>query len=178
LLSNGPIIALECTDVSDVLKIRMKKNPDGGRSLACTRADGTVTWQSRQSQQAAFFPRHDLTHFAVETVLAQRNGFYGLLAAGWDLSDFGVPWPRGRIPPEADVSETIVGFLDIERASGERAAADQLNELLAARCAEKGYAAPPRITDESLREIRRKRAELFAQWDAVRPGESLELVYD
>jgi hypothetical protein len=161
-----------------VLTIRIKKNSDGGTSLTCTRGDGTVTWQSRQSQQAAFFPRHDLTHFAVETVLTHRNGFYGLLAAGWDLSDFGAPWPRGRIPPEADVSEAIVGFLDIERASGERTAAHQLNELLAARCAEHGYAAPPCITDESLSEIRRKRAELFARWDAVPTGEALELIYE
>ena len=156
----------------------MKKSPDGGASLTCTRADGTVTWQRQKLQHAAFFPRHDLTHFAVETVLGQRNGFYGLLAAGWDLSDFGAPWPRGKIPPDADVSEAIVGFLDIERASGERAAADQLNELLADRCAERGYAAPPRITDEQLREVRRTRAELFARWDAVSPGEALELVYE
>src|SRR5688572_29044427 len=156
----------------------MKKNPDGGTSLTCTRGDGTVTRQRRRSQQAAFFPRHDLTHFAVETVLAQQNGSDGLLAAGWDLSDFGAPWPRGRIPPEADPPGAIVGFLDIERASGERAPADELNELLAARCAEHGYAAPRRITDDELREIRRKRAELFAGWDAVPPGESLELLYE
>ena len=161
-----------------MLTIRLKKNPDGGASLTCTRADGTVTWQRQESQQAAFFPRHDLTHFAVETVLAHKNGFYGLLAAGWDISDFGAPWPRGRIPPEADVSEAIVGFLDIERASGERAAAGQLNEFLADRCVERGYAPSPPITDEELREIRRKRAELFARWDAIRPGEALELAYD
>ena len=161
-----------------MLTIRIKKNPDGGTSLTCTRTDGTVTWQRRQSQQAAFFPRHDLTHFAVETVLAQRNGFYGLLAAGWDLSDFGTPWPRGRIPPEADVSEAIVGFLDVERASGERVGAAQLNELLAERCAEHGYGAPRLITEEELREVRRRRAELFAQWEAVPAGEALELIYE
>jgi len=156
----------------------MKRNPDGGTSLTCTRSDGTVTWQRRESQQAAFFPRHDLTHFAVETVLAHRNGFYGLLAAGWDLSDFGAPWPRGRIPPEADVAETIVGFLDIERASGERTGPEQLNDLIASRCAERGCPAPPPITEGELHEIRRRRAELFAEWDAVPAGRALELVYE
>jgi len=160
------------------LTIRLKKNADGGSSLTCTRADGSVTWQRLRTEQAAFFPRHDLTHFAVETVLGQRNGFYGLLAAGWDLSDFGTPWPRGKVPPEADVSESIVGFLDIERATGERADADQLNELIATRCAERGCSAPAPITPEELQAVRRRRGELFAQWDAIPAGECLELVYD
>src|SRR5256885_9526625 len=59
------------------ITIRIKKNPDGRRSLSCTRADGTTTWQRQEGGQAAFFPRHDLTHYAVETVLAHRSGFYG-----------------------------------------------------------------------------------------------------
>ena len=160
------------------LTIRMKKNADGGNSLTCTRRDGSVTWQRRESQQAAFFPQHDLTHFAVETVLAHRNGFYGLLAAGWDLSDFGSPWARGRIPAEADVSEAIVGFLDIERTTGARAEADELNQLIANRCAERGCATPAPITPEELEAVHRKRAELFAQWVALPAGEALELIYD
>jgi hypothetical protein len=159
------------------LTIRMKKNADGGNSLTCTRPDGSVTWQRRESQQAAFFPHHDLTHLAVETVLGHRNGFYGLLAAGWELSDFGTPWARGRIPAEADVSEAIVGFLDMERATGATAEADELNHLIATRCAERGCTTPAPITREDLEAIRRKRAELFAQWDGVPAGEALELIY-
>src|SRR5207245_8210042 len=46
------------------------------------------------------------------------RGFYGLVAEGWDLTDFGSPWPRGPLPPEALVSEFIVGFLDRERGAG------------------------------------------------------------
>src|SRR6266513_5317385 len=118
--------------------IRIKKNADGGTSLSCTRADGTTTWQRQQGGQAAFFPRHDLTHYAVETVLGHRNGFYGLVAAGWDLSDFGTPWPRGRMPNEAVLSEIMVGFLDLERSTGELARADDVNERLAEFCAEHG----------------------------------------
>ena len=162
----------------DALTIRIKKHLDGGASLTCTRADGTVTWQRQHGAQAAFFPRHDLTHYATETVLSHRNGFYGLVAAGWDLTDFGTPWPRGKIPPDADVSEAIVGFLDIERASGELAGADELNAMLAARCAEHGRDAPPAISDDELRLIRRRRAELFAEWEAVPPGSALDLLFD
>src|SRR5438477_11723545 len=101
------------------ITIRIKKNSDGRTSLSCTRADGTTTWQRQEGGQAAFFPRHDLTHYAVETVLAHRNGFYGLVAAGWALSDFGSPWARGRLPAVANLTELIVGFFDLERNSGE-----------------------------------------------------------
>ena len=98
--------------------IRIKKGTDGRTALSCTRADGTTTWQRQQGGQAAFFPKHDLTHYAVETALGLRQGFYGLVSAGWDFSDFGSPWPRGKLPPEANISEMIVGFFDLERSSG------------------------------------------------------------
>ena len=99
--------------------IRIKKGADGRTSLSCARADGTSTWQRLEGAQASFFPRHDLTHYAVETVLGRRRGFYGLVAAGWDLSDFGTPWPRGKLPKDANLVEMIVGFFDSERASGQ-----------------------------------------------------------
>jgi hypothetical protein len=89
--------------------VRIKKGTDGRTSLSCERSDGTTTWQRQEGGQARFFPRHDLTHYAVETVLGHRKGFYGLLAAGWDLSDFGSPWPRGELPKDANISVIIVG---------------------------------------------------------------------
>src|SRR5438309_3304320 len=76
------------------LLIRIKKKSDGSAALSCLRADGSVTWQRQTGQQGRFFPLHDLTHYAVETVLGYARGFYGLVAEGWDLTDFGNPWPR------------------------------------------------------------------------------------
>ena len=160
------------------LTIRIKKNPDGRSSLTCTRADGTTTWQSMKNAQAAFFPRHDLTHYAVETVLGHRNGFYGLVAAGWDLSDFGTPWPRGRIPEEAVLSEMMVGFLDLERGSGELGRAEDINQRLAEFCGTHGLPAPRPLTDDDLWRVRQKRGELFAMWEAVKPGDAIELPFE
>ena len=161
------------------LTIRIKKNADGSAALTLTRADGSVTWQRQQGTQGQFFPRHDLTHFAVETTLGHRRGFYGLVAEGWDLTDFGAPWPRGRIPADADPAELIVGFLDIERASGERWNAADFNDKAAAYYREHAPAtSPPVLTDDDLVRIRQRRAELFAQWDAVSPGDALELTFD
>lgn len=158
--------------------IRIKKNADGRTSLSCTRADGTTTWQASSGGQAAFFPRHDLTHYAVETVLGHRRGFYGLVASGWELTDFGKPWPRGKLPLETLLSETIVGLLDLERGSGDLISAEDINCRLSDVCTENRAGPPDEITDDELGRIRRKRGELFAQWEAVEPGNTLELPFD
>jgi hypothetical protein len=164
---------------SDRLTIRIKKNADGSAALSCTRADGTVTWQRQQGVHGTFFPRHDLTHFAVETVLPHWLGFYTLVASGWDLSDFAPPWPRGRIPADAIAPELIVGFLDTERASGTRWSASDFNDKAALYYREHSRAGdPPFLSDDELARVRQRRAELFEQWDAVPAGGTLELTFE
>jgi hypothetical protein len=160
------------------LVIRIKKGADGRTSLSCTRGDGTTTWQRQEGAQASFFPRHDLTHYAVETVLGHRHGFYGLVAAGWDLADFGTPWPRGKLPKDANLSEMVVGFFDRERASGQMGTAQEVNEQVANFCEENGLMVPEKLAEEDLSRVRQKRGELFAQWEAVKSGEALELAFD
>ena len=159
------------------LVIRMKKHADGSASLTCVRSDGTSTWQTPKGAQGFFFAQHDLTHYAVETVLGSRLGFYGLLASGWNITDFGAPWPRGPMPAEALVPELIVGFLDMERASGQRWTAAECNEK--ARLYAESHKSDLRltITDEQLIQIRKKRSELFAQWDEVPAGATMELIW-
>ena len=160
------------------LTIRIKKNRDGTAALSCTRADGSVTWQKQNGQQARFFPRHDLTHYAVETVLGHRKGFYGLVADGWNLTDFGAPWPRGPMPADMDPSELIVGFLDTERASGTRWSAEDLNDKIKLYNETQHTSYDLQLTDEVLGQIRKRRSELFTMWDEVPPGETLELAFE
>jgi hypothetical protein len=161
------------------LTIRIKKNPDGSAALTCTRADGTSTWQRQLGQQGRFFPFHDLTHYAVETVVGFRRGFYGLVAEGWDLTDFGKPWPRGPLPAEALLVEIIVGFLDGERAMGITRSAAELRDDVAIHCAQRGEGVGEyMITDAHLERVRATRGELFARWRAVIPGDALELDFD
>src|SRR5690242_2828184 len=113
------------------LRIRFKKNSDGTSSQSCVRADGSVTWQRQHKPaHARFFLVHDLTHYAVETELEFSRGFYGLLAEGWNFTDFGTPWPRGPIPSDADPAELIVGFFDSQRAAGDEWTADEFNAQL------------------------------------------------
>ncbi len=163
---------------SQPIVIRIKKGKDGRTALSCTRADGTTTWQRQEGRQATFFPKHDLTHYAVETALGHQQGFYGLVSAGWDFADFGSPWPRGRLPVEAHISEMIVGVFDLERRIGERPSAQELNEKLAEYSVENGLPQQRRLTEEDLDRVREKRAEMFAKWEAVRPGDALEIPFE
>lgn len=157
------------------LVIRMKKKPDGSAALSCRRADGSVTWQRQDGGQGRFFPLHDLTHYAVETVLGCRRGFFGLVMDGWDLTDFGAPWPRGPIPADAQPAELIVGFFDLERAAGTEWTAEQFNAAAAAYHAQHGVPGACVLSDDDLRRIRDARRGLFARWNALPRGESLEL---
>ena len=166
------------------LSIRFKKHPDGSASLACTRPSGSVTWQQQSGPRARFFPPHDLTHFAVETVLGVRRGFYGLIAEGWDITDFTAPWPRGPLPAEAAEVEVIVGALDMERLQGEPLTANALavhRTLQAESRRAHGKGAAPitwALTDNQLATIRARRDELLAQWEALSAGETMELAFN
>lgn len=159
------------------LAIRLKKNRDGAASLSCTRDDGTVTWQRQGGASARFFPKHDLTHYAVESVLQLGDGFFGMVAAGWDITDFGTPWPRGPLPQGGVVAELVVGLLDLERASGESYRAEEYREKVAEYNAARGMRGELRLDDGQLDRIRSLRDELCARLDATIPGESLELTF-
>ncbi|HEY2806893.1 MAG TPA: hypothetical protein VGI92_13630 [Gemmatimonadales bacterium] len=160
------------------LVIRIKKKTDGSAALSCERADKSVTWQRQEGAQGRFFPLHDLTHYAVETVLGHRRGFFGLVADGWNVTDFGAPSARGRIPAEAMLSELIVGFLDAERATADRWSAAEVNEKMRIFADENGLEQRVSLTDEELAAIRARRAELFARWREVPAGAALELPFD
>lgn len=158
--------------------IRIKKGKDGRTALSCLRGDGSTTWQRQEGGQAAFFPRHDLTHYAVESTLGLRQGFFGLVAEGWNFSDFGSPWRRGPLPIEAVISELIVGFLDSERITDERRPVEEINERIAERYVENDLPARLPISEEELEKVRQRRGELFVRWDAVKPGDALEISFE
>jgi hypothetical protein len=165
------------------LTIRFKRHPDGTASLTCVRADGSTTWQRQRGSYGQVFPPHDLTHFAVETTLGYRRGFYGLIADGWDIEDFAKPWPKGAIPVEAQEVELIVGFFDTERRSlaqmTEAEFNDHADRFVAARSSMKpgSLGVAPRLTADEIEAVRRCRADLFSRWAKLAPGDALELSF-
>jgi hypothetical protein len=88
--------------------IHIKKGSDGPATLACVRDDGSRTC----AHLHPFFPIHDLTHCAVESVLGFDQAFFGLVGAGWEIDDFARPGASRRLPHQALRAERIVGVLD------------------------------------------------------------------
>jgi hypothetical protein len=162
------------------LDIRLKRHPDGSASITLTRADGTVTWQRQKGSLALVFPSHDLTHYAVEQTLGYRFAFYGLVADGWEISDFAMPWPRGPIPEEAREVEMVVGLFDGMRRDRDQSSAAELNVQLRQLAADSRFAGslvPRTLTDDDLARVREVRSGLLARWGATASGSSLDLVF-
>lgn len=157
------------------LQLRLKKGKDGRiASFALARADGSVTVQ-RNVQP--FFPVHDLTHYAVESTLRMRRGFYGLVCEGWNFEDFGSPWPRRPLPADFDPVEEIVGSFDFERATGHEITAEDVNDRLAAFYAKRPSTTPRSVVPEDVDRIRRRVREYTARWQSLPGGETLVLEY-
>ena len=160
------------------LRIQLVKEKDGSVLLRCLRADGTATWQRNDGARGGFFVVHDLTHYAVETVLAHRRGFWGMVADGWNVTDFGAPWPRGPLPADMDPSELIVGFFDAERAGGVRWTAADFNDKARNYYATHGVEKTLTLSDTELDTIRDRVSLLTGQWRLLPRGETMELGFD
>ena len=161
------------------LTIRIKKKNDGSAALSCTRADGSVTWQRQEGHLGRFFPLHDLTHYCVESVLGFDRGFYGLLAEGWDISDFGKPENRGQDLSQAGLVEVIVGMFDLERMTGERGDAEDLAAKIASYYDSRDLPRPDvAVTQTQIEQVRALRSSLFERWRELGSGDTLELEFN
>src|SRR5688572_3249027 len=159
--------------------IRIKKGKDGSGALSCQRADGSIVFQRQNAKQAGFFVRHDLTHYAVETVLRHGKGFYGLIAAGWTFDDFGKKWDKKKYPADAEPSELIVGLFDAENASRAKWTAEEFNRHAREFLRQHGGDGIGEvITEEQLQGVRRRLDELLAKWAGLELGGTLELEFD
>ena len=161
------------------LLVRLRKRSPLDYVLTCERADGSATVQRTHGDSAKFFPFHDLTHFAVETVLTHRLGFYGLVCDGWQLTDFTQPGTSKRLPPESVAVEALVGLFDGERARGQRWTVVEFNDSLFSYLKNSRRDFMPRpFTDSELDRVRAEQARLAALWRELPLGETLVLSYD
>ncbi len=161
-----------------MLRIEFERQGDGAVVFRCTRPDGTSTWQKHVGKSAMFYPFHDLTHFAVESTFAFSQGFYGLIASGWDIADTGGKGARGRLPPEAIVVEHMVGLFDRERVGGAAAlTADEFNGILQDLTDSGNIISAPVATAAQLQAVRARISELYDGLASLQPGSAMELTF-
>ena len=157
--------------------LQFTKRKDGNAVLKCLRDDGSTTWQRQVDQHAAFFPLHDLTHYAVETELGFQRGFYGLIADGWDIEETTGKTARGPLPDEAIEVEYIVSAFSAERAGGAIASAAEFNQLATTFANAKGMPSPRQLSEDDLARVRARFDELAAKWRSLPADSTLELVF-
>jgi hypothetical protein len=145
---------------------------DRSPTLTCIRDDGSCTWQ----KSSHYFVRHDLIHYAVESVLGYRNAFWGLVAQGKDLDDFGTRnGVKDVYTPEEGWAETIVGLLQWPSVSGgPDLTSTELIAMLSQSCADQGTAIPP-LSEQQIAQIREQYRALHRRWDQLPDGEILEV---
>ena len=131
------------------LTLKLKKKRGQPPSMTCYREDGSTTGQ----RSGVFFVQHDIHHFAIETTLGLDRAFYGYVAKGWDIADFGTPWPKGKFPsedlPQLMLAEMMAARLDLEKAGFELSAED-LNNTMIGYSAEQKTGFAIELTQEHL----------------------------
>jgi hypothetical protein len=152
-----------------LLSIELKKPREGPPSLACVRPDGSRTW----ARLHPFFPLHDLTHCAVESVLGFTEAFFGLVASGWAIDDFARPGVARQLPPEALWAEHLVGLIERSVAS----TAQQVNDALGASLPESLGRNPPALSEKQWARIQALRTQLSDLWQNLPAGETLRVEF-
>jgi hypothetical protein len=153
--------------------IELRKGADGPSTLVCVRHDGSRTWGKVQP----FLPEHDLTHCAVESILELEDAFFGLVASGWNLDDFTARDAAARLPVEAHWAESIVGLLDLERATAKEWTAAEFNDALDASLRDQKVTPFRAIGADELARARTLRNRLQRQWAELPPGRTLAISF-
>jgi hypothetical protein len=143
--------------------------------ISCIRNDGSITWQS-YGNQSNFFPVHDLTHYVVETELNYVHAFYGMIATGRDIDDFG-PGDAALFHPEALYAEMLAGLLTAVEGRGSSLNFEEIRTTIDAKMIEKGMS-PIALTEAQLVTIRSRSKKLAEEWGALRAGEKMVLVFN
>ena len=157
--------------------IEFAKRKDGNTILRCIRDDGSSTWQRNENQHARFFPLHDLTHYAVESELGFAQGFFGLVAAGWNIEETTGKSARGPLPRETLEVEHLVSLFAAEWNSGPSWNASDFNEHTTAFAKANRLPAPRSLADEQVKRVRDRFNELAARWRDLPDGETLRFEF-
>jgi hypothetical protein len=154
--------------------IRIKKNNGGLHNLSYTRNDGTSTWMRADD----YLVQHDITHYAVETILQYRTAFNGMLNDGMDVKDFEDKEKRDRmnITAEAVYAENLANLFFTETVQGNF---EPFNDVQQSAFISFGNQYEPvTLAQEQIQKIRTYLRQLLKQWHELSFGETFELTFN
>ncbi len=158
------------------MKIIIHKKQGKASILTIVRDDGSSTW----SKLYVGMETHDLCHFAVESILAFKNAFFGIINRGFEISDFELPKDQrpfevqpANLHSEALITEHLVNLLEVEllNSGTNEDFLPQLEGILKENNLEK----PSNIDENSLAKIRQCYHDLVAKWQQLPPENTIEL---
>jgi hypothetical protein len=154
--------------------MRITKNTGKPHIIKYIRDNGTETWMYSDD----FFVRHDLSHFAIESVMEYRTAFNGMLNAGMDIKDFEDKEKRAKliVTDEACYAENMSNLFLTEILQGEFEDfnAVQQNSFTALNTQCRTIT----LNDEKIKAIRNYLRQLLAQWNEMPVGETMELTFN
>src|SRR5688572_15979496 len=159
------------------LTFRIKKRPDASSVLVLVREDGSSTSGSIGPPNG-YGPVHDLAHYVVERALGLSEGFLGLVASGWDISDFEQKGAAKRLPVEAILAEVAAGEMSRQALMWQWSSAEDYAWAVETtiRRSQPDYTLPA-IAHDAFEGMRAELLQLRQRWNELSPGETLELSF-
>ena len=160
-------------------RIEIKKEVNKTSTLKCIRNDGSITYSKIQVD----FEIHDIAHYVVEKQLQLKNAFYGLLAQGYQINDFGLPKDERpealqsqNLPAEALATEHLVNLLTIDfmQTDVKMDISKSLNEILT----ENNLSFPEKVTAEKILLMKKELAVLMVKWKGLQYNQTLEMILE
>jgi len=153
--------------------IQLTKNTGKPNIIRYIRDNGTHTWMYGDD----FFIRHDLSHYALETILGYKTAFNGMLNNGMNISDFEDKEKRAamNISAEAWYAENMANLFLMEIEQG---VFDDFNAVQQASFRSFKNEYPVIIlSDDKINGIRVYLRELLQRWNELSSGETLALSF-
>ncbi|MDB5210410.1 MAG: hypothetical protein JWQ30_1237 [Sediminibacterium sp.] len=156
------------------MQMRITKNTGKPHIIKYIRDNGTETWMYSDD----FFVRHDLSHYAIESVMEYRTAFNGMLNEGMDIKDFEDREKRTGITvtDEACHAENMSNLFLTEIMQGEfedfNAVQKESFIAMNTQCR------PVTLSEEKIAAIRNYLTRLFDQWNEMPVGETMELIFN
>jgi hypothetical protein len=153
--------------------MRITKNTGKPHVIKYIRDNGTETWMYSDD----FFVRHDLSHFAIESVMEYSTAFNGMLNGGMDIKDFEDKEKRAKltVTDEACYAENMSNLFLTEIMQGEfedfNAVQQQSFIAMNAQCQ------AITLSDERIQTIRNYLRQLLDQWNEMPVGQTMELTF-
>lgn len=139
------------------MEVAFTKVSDTRHVVSVRRRDGSVESIELDSRS---FLGHDLAHFAVESELGIRGGFWGSVADGSHLTGAGLGGPQ------LELAERIAGPMQtmLRTEADEQRIADVLRRV-----------APERADDDLAARLHERLRQLRGHWNATAYGEAMLL---